>query len=160
MGEQTVPAEWLSCMRIEPGREAHSAIRGVFAVPPFHLKSAQLQKSDELQGFTSAREAHPMSSPSMKRNEGRAECSATLREANVAARSRIFGIRRILLARLGGYYLLGGDFGACLGSFFFLYMMWPGFVPLGCAMRLRLTRLGLCLLQGVHIRATCVGAPL
>lgn len=42
VGEQTVPEECESCISTEPFRAAHSAIRGVFAVPPFHLKSAHL----------------------------------------------------------------------------------------------------------------------
>lgn len=33
VGEHTVPPEWLSCMRMDPARAAHSAIRGVLAVP-------------------------------------------------------------------------------------------------------------------------------
>ena len=42
VGEQTVPEECESCISTEPFRSAHSAILGVFAVPPFHLKSAHL----------------------------------------------------------------------------------------------------------------------
>ena len=61
VGEQTVPAEWLSCIRIEPARVRHSSIRGVLAVPLFHLKSA-----------------HPMSSPRIIKNDGDGdrECGA------------------------------------------------------------------------------------
>jgi hypothetical protein len=45
VGEQTVPEECESCISIDPFRAAHSAILGVFAVPPFHLKSAQPMSS-------------------------------------------------------------------------------------------------------------------
>ena len=47
VGEHTVPPECESCMSIEPGREAHCAMRGVLAVPLFQLKSAQLQTVDK-----------------------------------------------------------------------------------------------------------------
>ena len=60
VGEHTVPDECESCIKIDPGRLAHSAMRGVFAVPLFQLKSA-----------------HPISSPRIIRNDGREECSAT-----------------------------------------------------------------------------------